>query len=376
MMAKHKLEAIKSPIIILTIIILGGLIFGCSEEDPIGPANKPPVITLAEPADNSLNQSINIALSWTCSDPDGDPLLFDVHLGTTDEPQCVSSDQQPANYLPMSLQYNTVYYWQIVAKDNQGNSTASPVWNFTTLEALNPDFVADAVDGIAPKTIHFTNTTTGTYQRCEWSFGDGATSEICNPDHTYNSPDCYTVGLTVFDDGNDRFETKTKSDYICLDPLCETVPSNFGTKGPFCPYRKAGDTGFENHRPRIKCEVQLETYNNDTKIRGRFYIWAMEDQPGDNTWGDSTYYVYNLGAYTAPSGYMISIISPNFASYNKVDTDKNWDYQSTSLGIFQVFGETTNEDLCADGIECLPEHDRTKFYFDFNDVTIKICKIY
>ena len=80
-----------------------------------------------------MNQNTNSTLSWSCSDPDGDPLTYDVYFGTTSNPPLVGSNQSNTNYDPGQLDNNTTYYWKIVAKDNQGGFTTGPVWSFSTV---------------------------------------------------------------------------------------------------------------------------------------------------------------------------------------------------------------------------------------------------
>jgi hypothetical protein len=90
------------------------------------------------PADDAMDVSFEVNLSWQCSDPDaGDVLSYNVYFGTTDPPQLVSQAQSDLSYDPGTLDYSTEYYWQIVAYDNQGDSTVSDLWNFTTGESDN-----------------------------------------------------------------------------------------------------------------------------------------------------------------------------------------------------------------------------------------------
>jgi gliding motility-associated-like protein len=58
-----------------------------------------------------------------------------------------------------------------------------------------PTFLGSG-EGCSPLTIDFTNTTPGgvAYQ---WDFGDGGSSTLENPSHTYTIPGIYTVALTV-----------------------------------------------------------------------------------------------------------------------------------------------------------------------------------
>ncbi len=99
------------------------------------PPNQPPnPPSNPFPANNSTDQSLDVTLSWTGIDPDGDLLTFDVYFeaGDTTPDVLVSDDQFDETYIPGSLSPNTHYYWQIISRDGDGASTPGPVWNFIT----------------------------------------------------------------------------------------------------------------------------------------------------------------------------------------------------------------------------------------------------
>jgi len=86
------------------------------------------------PANGEVDVSLNSALSWSCSDPDGDPLSYDVYFGIDPIPATlVATGIALSEYTPDTLDIHTTYYWKIVAKDNRGGETEGPVWSFTTL---------------------------------------------------------------------------------------------------------------------------------------------------------------------------------------------------------------------------------------------------
>ena len=96
-------------------------------------ANNPPNTPSApNPTNGATNVQIDTDLSWTGGDPDGDPVTYNVFFGTTSPPPKVSDNQTSNNYDPGILEFSTIYYWKIVAYDNQGASTAGPIWSFTT----------------------------------------------------------------------------------------------------------------------------------------------------------------------------------------------------------------------------------------------------
>nr|NQU90260.1 fibrobacter succinogenes major paralogous domain-containing protein [Bacteroidota bacterium] len=97
--------------------------------------NEPPATPSdPNPANGSIGNPIESALSWVCTDPDGDPLTYDVYFGTQADPPLVSEGISENTYDPGVLDYYTQYFWKIVAHDDHANSTEGPIWSFTSTE--------------------------------------------------------------------------------------------------------------------------------------------------------------------------------------------------------------------------------------------------
>ncbi|MFA5409772.1 MAG: PKD domain-containing protein, partial [Bacilli bacterium] len=58
-------------------------------------------------------------------------------------------------------------------------------------------FTASPTTGVAPLTIQFTDTSTGSPTAWSWDLGDGGTSTVQHPQHIYTTAGTYTVALTV-----------------------------------------------------------------------------------------------------------------------------------------------------------------------------------
>jgi hypothetical protein len=100
--------------------------------------SNPNVPALTAPANNATAVSNKAALKWTCTDPEGDDLTFDVYFGTTATPDAVASGITALTYSP-TMDYNTTYYWKIVAHDPYGGTSTSVVRSFKT-DVFHPDF--------------------------------------------------------------------------------------------------------------------------------------------------------------------------------------------------------------------------------------------
>lgn len=101
------------------------------ENNPPYPPSNP------NPANESANVSITTDLSWEGGDPDWNNVTYDVFFGTINPPEKVAVNLTDTTYNPGTLEYFTVYYWKIIATDNQSASTEGPVWQFTTMVQPN-----------------------------------------------------------------------------------------------------------------------------------------------------------------------------------------------------------------------------------------------
>jgi len=82
-------------------------------------------------------------------------------------------------------------------------------------EKTAADFTSDVIEGVAPLTVTFTNSSTGSIYGYSWSFGNGATSTKANPDAVnYNEPGIYTVRLKTVGLVEDYSDEEIKESYI------------------------------------------------------------------------------------------------------------------------------------------------------------------
>jgi len=110
-----------------------------------------------------------------------------------------------------------------VWNDCGSDSTTAPI-NAICLEPV-AQFTANSTSGYAPHTIQFTDNSENNVNAWYWEFGDGTTSLIQNPCHSYSLPGIYTVYLIAFNECG--------SDLISKDIVIPCVPpvANFAWDG-------------------------------------------------------------------------------------------------------------------------------------------------
>lgn len=100
-----------------------------------------------------------------------------------------------------------------------------------TLDDDSPyaNFEANITQGCDELTVQFTDLSLNDPTTWAWDFGDGNTSELQHPEHTYNTPGVYTVSLSVTNsEGADQFEI---AEYIVISESPNLIISN---DGPYC----------------------------------------------------------------------------------------------------------------------------------------------
>lgn len=151
------------PLVYKTCILIGGIfVLSCGGDD--GPNNQnPEKAVLTNPAHQTQGADIkNLGLQWQqATDPDGDPVLYDVFLDSTNPPiENVTSNLNTTSHsVEGPLEFNTTYYWTISAKDGNGGNSRSEILSFTTREA-NPEelivgkwFINEALINGVPQTV-------------------------------------------------------------------------------------------------------------------------------------------------------------------------------------------------------------------------------
>ncbi|KYK25164.1 hypothetical protein AYK24_10465 [Thermoplasmatales archaeon SG8-52-4] len=107
-------------------------------------SNQPPnTPNTPNPENGATDVNIDTILTWSCSDPDEDPLTYDVYFGTVNPPSIVSSNQTITSFDPGILDFGTTYYWKIIAWDDSDASAQGPIWSFTTIDNDPPNTPSD-----------------------------------------------------------------------------------------------------------------------------------------------------------------------------------------------------------------------------------------
>jgi len=118
--------------------------------------SKPTVPGAPFPTDGAVDVAVDTALSWEAGDQvdTSKEIYYEIHLGTDpftlDLEEVIGpfpATQSQVSYQPKGnpghLDYNTTYYWQILAVDEFRIASHGPVWSFTTITAIPAAIVVD-----------------------------------------------------------------------------------------------------------------------------------------------------------------------------------------------------------------------------------------
>ncbi len=97
----------------------------------------------------------------------------------------------------------------ITVTASNGGTTVSGTWPIDIYAPVQAGFVAAPTSGLRPLRVVFTNTSTGDYVSSKWDFGDGVTSTLTHPTHTYTLSRTFNVTLTVSGPGGSQSKSAT-----------------------------------------------------------------------------------------------------------------------------------------------------------------------
>ena len=193
------------------------------------------------PANGSSKIPLVVNLSWTGGDPNWDVVTYDVYFGIISSPDRVMNNQSSTTYNPGTLDFNTTYYWNIVAWDTHGTNTASPTWSFTTRSndppIATPDYFSTNED--TPLTI----SAPGVLANDNDPDGDMLTamkvSDTANGTIMFNSNGSFSYVPTTNYYGTDIFTYKVYDGFIYSNVVNVTITVNpvndpplFGASSP------------------------------------------------------------------------------------------------------------------------------------------------
>lgn len=97
-------------------------------------SNRPPSIPIySAPINWTIWLPTSVKLIWSCTDPENDPLTYDIYLGLeTLEPKLIVTGITAQEYTLPNLHKGETYNWRIGVHDPNGNYVLGDVWRFST----------------------------------------------------------------------------------------------------------------------------------------------------------------------------------------------------------------------------------------------------
>ena len=97
-------------------------------------SNKPPVEPFGPyPPDEATSVGLDVTLAWSCSDPEDDPVTYDVVMGPAGGSLVVVADDiTESSFEVAGLDRLSEYEGNVLASDDHSHTTAGPLWSFTT----------------------------------------------------------------------------------------------------------------------------------------------------------------------------------------------------------------------------------------------------
>lgn len=178
-----------------------------------------------------------------------------------------------------------------------------------TVNVLNPDagFSADIISGCPPLTVNFTSYSTTSGNVFNWNFGDGNSSSLQHPSHTYTTTGNFNVTLTITDANG------------CIGTFI--YPSTIAVN--------SSQTAFVAPAPVTAC-APFTVNLSDSSFGAISWLWDFDD--GNNSTLQSTCHTfttpgtYNVSLTTLSNGSSCSQFIPNYSTFIIEGGEANFTY--------------------------------------------------
>ncbi|MGI6341961.1 MAG: PKD domain-containing protein [Bacteroidales bacterium] len=150
---------------------------------------------------------------------------------------------------------------------------------------VDVDFTADKRSGAPPLQVQFTDQSSGNPVAWLWKFGDGDTSNVQNPVHTYTQEGNYSVRLVVTDSNNNKYSL-VKENYIKVGIVLGNCDSlRFPLPEPLTRYILDNNEGYVFGNNKYNDKAIADSFNISNKtgyIVGAIFDFSVATQSAGN----------------------------------------------------------------------------------------------
>lgn len=293
-------------VLVLVLLLLTTILASCGGDDPVAPAKDDPVANRAPgvptidtaagaPADGAVDVATTAMFHWDCTDPDGDALTYTFLFASNPTPTPISTDQASNQYGPMDMLPEVTFSWQVVAKDPDGLTTASPVWSFTTVA---PDVETVSIPGTpsGPATGEILETLTYAVAAATSNMGhtvgytfdwdDGTTptnTQSTTRNHIWSTAGTYDIRVKAYCTEHPEIESAWSPirQVAIADPSVETIGplaapagATTGESGLNVNFASAVAVTSEGHDVEYRFDWGTGVTTDWSQIRGASHSWA------------------------------------------------------------------------------------------------------
>ncbi len=246
--------------------------------------NRPPYTPLLiYPTFREYEVSVESGLDWMGGDPDsGDMTVYDVYLSVECPPgqaDIIANDHILTYYDPGTLEYDTNYFWKVIAEDASGEQGESPIWDFYTETLDNNAPYAprspQPADGTSDVPVEGTDLT--------WVGGDPDEGDAVTYDVYFEPGDPSADELVSADQAEEYFNPGPLNyDTPYYWKITARDIHGAETEGPVWQFRTLDQEGWnfptDHNDPEDAWDYEVRAYDDDTDTRAGCWIYSAGRQ--------------------------------------------------------------------------------------------------